>query len=90
MSAAKVEIYYWTTCPHCKAAMELLDSKGLDDYTAYDITGDNEAREAMIERTGGPKTVPQIFVNDKLVGGNSDLQALEAAGKLDPLLEQKP
>lgn len=86
MSQAKVEIYYWNTCPHCARARALLDSKGVQ-YEGYDITGDDAARQKMIERTGGPKSVPQIFINDNHVGGNDDLQALEAEGKLDPLLE---
>jgi glutaredoxin 3 len=83
---AKVEIYYWSTCPHCTRARALLDSKGVE-YAGYDITGDDEARSKMIERTGGPKTVPQIFINDNHIGGNDDLQALEAQGELDNLLK---
>lgn len=83
--AAKVEIYYWNTCPYCRRAMALLDSKDVD-YTGYDITGDEEARAKMVERTGGPRSVPQIFVNDKLIGGSDDLIAMEEAGKLDGLL----
>lgn len=83
---AKVEIYYWTTCPHCIQARALLDAKGID-YQGYDITGDDEARAKMIERTGGSKTVPQIFINDNHIGGNDDIQALEAQGELDSLLE---
>ena len=84
--AAKVEIYYWTTCPFCKRAMELLDQK-TDEYLAYDITGDNQAREAMIDRTGGPKSVPQIFINDNHIGGCDDLYALDAKGELEGLLK---
>jgi len=84
--AAKVEIYYWTTCPYCRRALALLDAKDVD-YTGYDITGDEEARAKMIERTGGPRTVPQIFIDDKLIGGCDDLHALEEAGKLDDLLQ---
>lgn len=82
---AKVEIYTWNTCPYCRRAKDLLDAKDVD-YTEYDITGDEEAREKMVERTGGPRTVPQIFVNGKRVGGSDDLIALEEAGKLDGLL----
>ena len=81
----KVEIYYWSTCPHCHQARALLDSKAVV-YTGYDITGDDSARTQMIERTGGPRTVPQIFIDDVLIGGNSDLQELEQLGKLDVLL----
>ena len=82
---AKVEMYYWTTCPFCHRARDLLDSKGVE-YTGYDITGDEAARAKMIERTGGPKSVPQIFINDKLIGGCDDIHALDAKGELDPLL----
>jgi glutaredoxin 3 len=84
---AKVEVYYWTTCPYCVRARALLDSKGVK-YTGYDITGDEAARAKMVERTGGPRTVPQIFINDRLIGGCDDLHALEAKGGLDPLLAQ--
>lgn len=82
---AKVEVYYWTTCPFCQKARALLDSKGVD-YTGYDITGDEEARAKMVERTGGPKSVPQIFIDDKLIGGCDDIHALEDKGELDALL----
>ncbi len=82
---AKVEIYYWTTCPYCRRALGLLDSKGVD-YTGYDITGDEAARAKMVKRTGGPKSVPQIFIDDKLIGGCDNIHALDEQGKLDPLL----
>ncbi|MCB1651021.1 MAG: glutaredoxin 3 [Alphaproteobacteria bacterium] len=82
---AKVEIYYWTTCPFCVKARGLLEKKGVD-YTGYNITGDDAARTKMIERTGGPKTVPQIFIDGKHIGGCDDLHALDAKGELDALL----
>lgn len=82
---AKVEIYYWTTCPFCIRALSLLDKKKVE-YTRYDITGDEAARAKMVQRTGGPKSVPQIFVNDALIGGCDELHALEAKGKLDGIL----
>ena len=82
---AKVEIYYWTTCPFCMRARALLESKGID-YIGYDITGDDEGRQKMIERTGGPKSVPQIFIDDKYIGGCDDIHALDDKGELDPLL----
>ena len=82
---AKVEIYYWTTCPYCIRARGLLDSKGVA-YEGYDITGDEDARAKMVERTGGPKSVPQIFIDDKHIGGCDDLHALDAKGELDKLL----
>ena len=83
---AKVEIYYWVTCPFCTRARGLLDSKNVN-YTGYDIIGDNAAREKMAERAGGAKSIPQIFINDQHIGGCDDLHALEDQGKLDSLLE---
>ena len=80
---AKVEIYYWTTCPYCTKARGLLDKKGVE-YIGYDIT--NKSRDDMIARTGGPKSVPQIFINDQHIGGCDDLHALDARGQLDALL----
>lgn len=81
----KIEIYTWSTCPYCTRAKALLDSKDVA-YTNYDITGDDEARAKMIERTGGPKSVPQIFVDDKHYGGCDELHALDAQGSLDRIL----
>lgn len=81
-----IEIYTWTTCPFCRRAKALLDSKNAE-YTEYDITGDEEARAQMIERTGGPKTVPQIFINDQYIGGCDDLHDLDEKEELDPLLK---
>lgn len=80
-----VEIYYWTTCPYCTRARALLDSKGIQ-YTGYDITDDEPAREKMMTRTGGSRTVPQIFINGAHIGGCDDLHTLDAQGKLDQLL----
>ena len=82
---ARVEIYYWTTCPFCKRARDLLTSKGVK-YEGYDITGDETARAKMVARTGGPKSVPQIFIDDKHIGGCDDIHALNNKGELDALL----
>ena len=82
----KIEIYAWSTCPFCRRAKALLDSKGVD-YTEYDITGDDAARAKMVERTGGPKSVPQIFVDDQLIGGCDDIHALDDKGELDPIIK---
>ena len=82
---AKVEIYTWRTCPFCVRAKRLLDSKGVE-YTEYAIDGDNAARDAMAERSGGRRSVPEIFINDQHIGGCDELHALDRAGDLDPLL----
>ena len=80
-----VEIYTTPTCPYCQAAKRLLARKGVT-YSEIDVSGDPALRAAMTERAGGRRTVPQIFVGEVHVGGCDDLQALEDAGKLDPLL----
>lgn len=81
----KVEIYTWRSCPFCIRAKQLLDSKGVD-YTEYGIDGDEAARRRMAQRANGRRSVPQIFINDRHVGGCDDLYELDFQGKLDPLL----
>lgn len=80
-----IEIYTTRYCPYCVAAKALLKRKGAV-YTEIDVSGDSEQREAMIKRSDGMMTVPQIFIGDLHVGGSDELHALERAGKLDPLL----
>lgn len=82
---ANIEIYTWTTCPYCVRAKALLDSKAVK-YTEYNISGDDKARAKMVKRTGGPKSVPQIFIDDKHYGGCDDIHALDAKGDLDAIL----
>lgn len=85
--AAKVEIYTWSTCPFCIRAKALLHKKGLD-FIEYCIDGDNEAREQMAERANGRRSLPQIFIDARHVGGCDDLYALERKGQLDTWLQQ--
>ena len=85
MAAAKVEIYTKMFCGYCHRAKRLLDSKGVE-YTEYDITMDGAKRDEMRARAPGAMTVPQIFIDGKLIGGSDDLAALDRAGKLDALL----
>lgn len=80
-----VTIYTTHTCPYCVKAKKLLDHKGVS-YTEIDVS-DEQDRIKMIERAGGRRTVPQIFIGDTHVGGCDDLYALEKDGKLDPLLK---
>jgi glutaredoxin 3 len=82
---ANIEIYTWASCPFCIRAKALLDSKGVT-YTEHKIDGDDAARAKMVQRTGGPKSVPQIFIDDRHIGGCDELHALDAKGGLDPLL----
>lgn len=82
---AHVEIYTKAFCGYCARAKALLDSKGVD-YEEFDITMGGPKRAEMLERAPGAMTVPQIFIDDRLVGGSDDLAALDRAGKLDALL----
>lgn len=82
---AQVEIYTWKTCPYCLAAKALLRWRGVD-YTEYRIDGDEEARHGMAERAEGRRTVPQIFINDRPVGGFDRLAGLQLKGRLSELL----
>uniref|UniRef100_B8HMC6 Glutaredoxin n=1 Tax=Cyanothece sp. (strain PCC 7425 / ATCC 29141) TaxID=395961 RepID=B8HMC6_CYAP4 len=84
--AAKVEIYTWATCPFCIRAKRLLDQKGVD-YIEYGIDGDEPARRVMAQRAGGRRTLPQIFIDDRPVGGCDDIHRLDAKGELDRLLQ---
>jgi glutaredoxin 3 len=84
---AAVDIYTILYCPYCADAKELLSSKGVS-FHEIDVTGNREIRKQMIERANGRSTYPQIFIGDTHVGGCDDLYALEAAGKLDPLLAE--
>jgi glutaredoxin 3 len=83
--AAKVEIYTWRTCPFCIRAKSLLKTKGVE-FVEYSIDGDEAARDKMAQRANGRSSVPQIFINDRHVGGCDDIHAIDAQGRLDELL----
>lgn len=80
----QVTIYTKDYCPYCQAAMRLLQQKKVD-FERIEVTG-AEMQAQMAARAGGRRTVPQIFIGDAHVGGCDDLHALEAAGRLDPML----
>jgi glutaredoxin 3 len=84
---ANVEIYTWQTCPFCIRAKMLLKWKGVN-FTEYKIDGDDAARVKMAQRANGRRSVPQIFINDRHIGGCDDLHALDSKGELDSLLAQ--
>ena len=84
---AKVEIYTSPWCGYCYRAKELLERKGVA-FTNIDLDEEPNRREEMITRARGRTTVPQIFINGRWVGGADELQALEKAGKLDPMLAE--
>jgi glutaredoxin 3 len=84
MSAPKVLIYVAGWCPYCMRARSLLESKGVT-FEEIDIEAVPGARAEMRSRTGC-STVPQVFIGENHVGGCEELQALDAAGRLDPML----
>ena len=83
--AANVEIYTWTSCPFCIRAKALLDDKGVN-YQEYVLDGDEAGRDKMSQRANGRRSVPQIFIDDRHIGGCDDIYGLEAEGELDKLL----
>ena len=83
---SKIVIYTTAVCPYCNNAKRLLAEKRLD-YTEVRVDTDPEKMKKMIELSGR-RTVPQIFINGKPIGGFDDLSALNASGKLDDLLKE--
>ena len=79
-----IKIYTANYCPYCEKAILLLFRKGVD-FEVCDATDNKVLRESLTAETGC-KTVPQIFVNDKFIGGFSDLSQLDNSGKLDMIL----
>ena len=82
---ASVVIYTRQFCGYCSAAKKLLETKGVT-YEEHDATHAPEVRQEMIARANGRSTFPQIFIDERHVGGCDDLHALERAGELDALL----
>ncbi|HEU4550204.1 MAG TPA: glutaredoxin 3 [Rhizomicrobium sp.] len=80
-----VRIYTTPICPYCVRAKALLKKKGVEPEE-IDVFMDSDARSDMEKKSGGARTVPQIFVGDTHVGGCDELYALERSGKLDSLL----
>ncbi|MBN9413645.1 MAG: glutaredoxin 3 [Candidatus Paracaedimonas acanthamoebae] len=79
-------IYSTPICPYCTLAKNLLTRKGLM-FTEVDVS-DPQERLALMEKAGGRKTVPQIFINDHHIGGYDDLTSADQSGELDNLLRK--
>ena len=84
----RVSMYCTAVCPYCIAAERLLTRKGAADIDKIRIDLQPVRRAEMMERTGR-RTVPQIYIDDRHIGGFDDLAALDAAGGLDPLLRDE-
>ena len=84
---AAVKMYTTQWCGFCAAARTLLRSKGVE-FEEIDVDADAAIRQEMTEKSGGGRTVPQIFINDKPIGGYTDMAALDKSGELDQLLSE--
>lgn len=82
---AKIEVYTTPFCPYCHRAKALLQRKGAS-FEEIDVMMDSGKRAEMMKRADGRRTVPQIFIDGKGIGGSDELYALDAQGKLDGLL----
>ncbi len=83
--SAEITMYSTRFCPYCMRARFLLDSKNVS-YTDIGVDARPELRREMMDRSGR-RTVPQIWIGDRHVGGYDDLARLEQRGQLDELLE---
>lgn len=82
---SKVVVYTKDYCPYCNAVKSLLAEKGVE-FEEVDVTNNQEALNEMLSKSEGRTTVPEIFIDDVLVGGFDDLKAKEDSGELDKLL----
>lgn len=80
-----IEIYSSPLCGFCHAAKRLLNEKGAE-FTEFNVLTNPMLKPQMIERANGSRTVPQIFIDGRHIGGCDELYALERTGQLDPLL----
>lgn len=85
MTTPRIDIYTKFGCGYCIRAKRLLDRKGVV-YHEHDITFGGKEQAEMLQRAPGARTVPQIFIGDRHVGGSDDLHALDQTGELDVLL----
>ena len=77
----KAELYTKSHCPYCIKALAILQKHNIE-FENHEISNDPDLRKKASERAGGYGTVPMIFLDGKFIGGCSELQALEASGKL--------
>jgi glutaredoxin 3 len=87
MSMPRILMYSTRVCPYCIRAEQLLAKKGINaDQIEKIRVDDHPEQRAEMMRITGRRTVPQIFIGDRHIGGFDDMAALDAAGELDPLL----
>ena len=81
----EVTVYSGSNCQYCERAKALLKKKNVE-FQEFNVQQDATKLDEMLARSGGRKSVPQIFIDGEHVGGCDDLYALNTAGKLDALL----
>ena len=86
---SRITLYTTQFCGYCRAAKQLLLSKGYD-FDEISVDWNADLREEMVERSGGGQTVPQIFIDGRHVGGYQDLAALDRSHTLDAWLAAEP
>jgi glutaredoxin 3 len=82
---AQITVYSGPQCPYCDKAKALLKRKNVA-FEDFNVKADEVKLSEMLQKSGGRKTIPQIFIDGRHIGGCDDLYALEEAGKLDELL----
>ena len=80
-----ITVYMGPMCSYCDAAKRLLNKKNIP-YKEINIALEEGKMEEMLKKSNGMKTIPQIFIEDKHIGGYDELRALENKGELDKLL----
>lgn len=80
-----VQVYTWSNCPYCVRAKDLLSRKGVA-FEEINLDGKDKELADLKARTGF-RTVPQIFIDGKMIGGFQDLAQLDSKGELDPMLK---
>ena len=86
LSKNQITLYTTTYCPYCTYAKDFLTTQNLP-FTEVDVTEDHALREALVERTGGRTTVPQIFIGEISIGGYDDLVSLSKSSNFEKLLK---
>jgi glutaredoxin 3 len=81
----RVVVYSTTHCPYCDRAKALLKKKSIE-FQEVDVTEDQAKRQWLVAASGGRRTVPQIFIDGKSIGGSDELHALDRSGELAKML----
>jgi glutaredoxin 3 len=88
MPAPRITVYTKLSCPYCVRAKHLLSKKGVS-FQEISVEGNDDLRAWLVEQSG-QRTVPQVFAGERPLGGYTDLAALDAEGRLDPILRGEP